>query len=196
MIDRRLRRRWPLATVLASVALALAAGPATAGTPPPPPPDSTTGNVGAFGWEADTEASPAGRCRYGFTVGETYYNHLNRVGTDAPEAYARPSRTTQRIGFRVSAQRLDGARWINEKHSSWSIKTATPSDPAPFRARGLNLPLDTGSSSARRAKVQLRWYGRDADTVVGTATMFPDWYEATERGTTHSQDEFCGGTTG
>ena len=189
------RGRWPLATVLAGIPLALAAAPAIAGDPPPPLPDTTTGRVGDFDWEADSEASPAGRCRYGFTIGGNYYNHLNRVGVDAPVAYAHPNRMTQRIGFRVIRQRY-GTSWTNEKSSSWSIKTATPSEAAPFRARGLNVPFKIGSTPARRAKVQLRWYGRNGQTVVGTATMFPDWYEYAEMGTTSSQPERCGGTTG
>lgn len=169
---------------------------AVAGVPPPPPPDTTTGKVGPYGWELDSELFPAGRCRYGFTIDGTYYNHLNKLGVDAPVAYARPSRTTQRIGFRLTLQRFDGQHWVKGKRSGWSIKPAKPTDPAPFQARSLRVSRNLNSVPARRAKVELRWYGRNGHSVTGTATMFPDWYEATEMETTNSQAGHCGGTTG
>ena len=186
------------ATVGVIVSLAIVgSSPALAGGgPPPPPPDKATGKIGDFGWAADTEASPAGRCRYGFTVDGTYYNYLNALGVDGPLVYARRNRTKQRIGFRLTLQRFDGERWVRGKRSDWAFKRATPSDPAPFRARTVSVPFELGSVLSRRAKVQLRWYGRGGHGIVGKATMFPDWYEASEMGTTHSQAERCGGTTG
>jgi hypothetical protein len=185
-----------VAILTVSLAVLGTSSVAIAGVPPPPPPDTTSGKVGPYGWELDSELFPAGRCRYGFRIDGNYYNHLNRLGVDAPVAYARPSRTTQRIGFRLTLQRFDGQDWVNAKRSDWSVKTATPTDPAHFQPRSLKVSRNLNTSPARRAKVELRWYGRNGEAIAGTATMFPDWYEGSEKGTTHTQDGHCGGTTG
>ena len=197
----RVRLRPADAKTVAALAVFLAIAGASSiavagGPPPPPPPDTSTGKVGVFGWEADSEASPAGSCRYGVTIDGNYYNYLHKLGVDAPVAYARPSRMTQRVGFRLTLQRFDGQHWVKGARSGWSIKTATPGDPAPFQPRALKVPFAPNSGPSRRAKVELRWYGRNGHTVAGTATMFPDWYESTEMATTFSQAERCGGTTG
>ena len=182
--------------VIVSLAVVVSSSALAGGGPPPPPPDKSTGKAGVFRWQADNEVSPAGRCRYGFNVDGTYYNYLKAVGVDGPLAYARRNRTKQRIGFRLTLQRFDGERWARGKRSAWAFKRATPRDPARFRARTLSVPFELDSVLLRRAKVQLRWYGRGGRGIVGRATLFPDWYEAREMGTTHAQAERCGGTTG
>lgn len=196
-MSTQFQTRWSLAIVFAAIALASTAGLATAGTPPPPPPDSSTGTVGNFHWQTDSQVSPAGRCRYGFRIDGTYYNYLNRIGVYAPLAYARANRSTQKIGFRITVQRLGGTRWVNGRSSDWAYRTATPTSPAPFGAQGIDLPYVQGSAPAARTRAQLRWYSSDGHTIVGTATLYPDWYETTERGaTSSSQPGRCGGTTG
>jgi hypothetical protein len=189
-----LRRR---AALVGFVAIALLAVPmaASAGTLPDPPPDSSTGRVGVHGFAEDTEGSPAGRCRYGYMVAKVYFNHLRRIGVDAPVAYAREGRVTQRIGFRLVVQEWNGSAWVVYARSSWSFKNATPDTPADFSPRTMSFPADISSHTAR-SKVKLRWYAGDGVTVTGRAIMFPEWYEAWEHGLSHVQHERCGGTTG
>jgi hypothetical protein len=187
-----------LAAASATVFAASLAGASTApgrGVPPPPPPDSSAGTVGSFGWRSDTEARPAGACRYGHRIDGTYFNHLKKVGADAPVAFAHEGRNRQRIGVRLTVQKFDGGVWADGKHSDWSKETATPEERAPFKPLGLAVPFDSGSAATRRAKVELRWYNREGD-VAGRATMYPDFYEAVEKGRTHTQAGDCGGTTG
>lgn len=193
-----IRRRTHWLGGLLAAALLLIATPAL-GVDPTPPVDGTTGKTGTHSL-VDTVDTPGGTCRYGYTVdGIGYYNGLRRVRAGAPVAFARASRTSQRIAWRLAVQVWDGTRWLRYDASPWQSRGATPSTKAAFSARSVLVDSypHHGTWGAYRASIQLRWYAPNGTTVVGTARLFPAYYRSVEGVYPEwQQTERCGGTTG
>jgi hypothetical protein len=182
---------------LAAVALLASAMPTLADVATPPV-NTESGRFGAYSL-ADTEGNPGGKCIYGITYNETYYNYLRRIRVHAPVAYARHGKTTQKIAWRLIVQLWTGSKWMRETKSTWVTKSATPTQPAAFSPRGLNFNSveNTSALGPYRARIELRWYAGDDSTVVGTVVLFPHWYLAHEGSTTeYTLTDDCGTTTG
>ncbi len=192
------RRRTHWLGGLLAAALLLTATPAL-GADPTPPVNGTTGKTGSY-WLVDTVDTPGGSCRYGYEVdGIGYYNGLRRVRASAPVAFARASRTSQRIAWRVVVQAWDGTHWLRYDASSWQSRRASPSAPAAFSARSVLVDSypHHGAYSPYRARIELRWYASNGRTVVGTARLFPGYYRSVEGAYPEwQQSGHCGGTTG
>jgi hypothetical protein len=188
------RTRRAVSALGALVMTLLLAAPVAAGGAPP---DTATGDYGVHGFESDTPTDQGGRCRYGYQFNGSYYNGLRVIGVHPVIAGRSLSRTTQRIGYRAIFQAFNGSTWDVVATSAWSFDTATVDAHARFGTRVYRLP-QTGPDSygGHRVKVKLRWYGRDDDTVRGRATLYPDFYRATENGIEHTQIGACGNTTG
>jgi hypothetical protein len=179
------------------VGLVLMAGPVQAADPSPPH-DTSTGRTGVHRLP-DSDAAPAGRCRYGYTVeGEGYYNGIHKIRVVAPVAYARAGRTSQRLKARLVIQDWKDDAWHTYATSTWQTRTATPTTKADFSARSMTIDSRPFNNvvGAWRARVDIRWFGADGK-VKGSARLYPDQYSGAE-GTTQLtvQYDFCGGTTG
>jgi hypothetical protein len=189
-IDRRLG-------VLVVIGTLLIAGPVQAAAPPPPR-DTVTGRTGIHRLP-DSEAAPAGRCRYGYVVeGEGYYNGIHGIRVIAPVAYARAGKASQRLAARLVIQYWRDDAWHTYAASSWQARTATPTRKADFGARSMTVdsrPLHNVVDTWR-ARVDIRWFGGDG-TVKGTARLYPGDYAGSEGPTQLPvQHDLCGSTTG
>ena len=202
MAIRSSSRPWSaLTAVLVAALVATTATTAVAGTPSVGV-DRGSGKHGPFGY-IESEAKPAGTCQYGYTPkgDDSYYNGVRKVIVEPPRARAGAGRTSQRIAWRlvVQAWRIPGGGWVDVRASTWRSKRATPTQRAPFTRRGLLIDSRPFHDlrGDYRAKVELRWYGRDDATVVGRAVLFPDLYAGLELGTRIATfDDLCGATTG
>ena len=182
-------RRWIAGGGL-TLALLLQPAPAVAGSPGPPV-DGQSGKVGPHHL-VDSEAQPAGTCRYDESPTD---DDLIRLRVRAPVVKARAGRPRQRVAWRLVAQGFDGTSWHVVDADAWRAGEATPSTPAALTARG--LPIDVGTAHAGwfRARVELRWYARDGHTLVGRAKLYPRWYTSIY-GTSVPVPDACSSTAG
>lgn len=202
MLTRTVRRTsisFARAALVAVVVLATAAAPVAAGFSPPPPEDGSSGRVGDHGLVG---AETQGTCVYGYyDDSNTYYNWLYRMKVQAPLATTHPDRERQRIAWRVVVIGWDytNDRFVRVAMSPWESATTTSGEAADFHVRKVDFEALAYDNvlNVYRAKIQLRWYGKNGTTVVGKAWLYPDAYHTVEQGQDlGSQPDHCGSTTG
>ena len=184
------------ATFLTVAAIAASFGPVHAADPTPPV-DTQSGKVGAHSL-VDTTGTPGGTCTYGRLVNGSIHNWLRRLDVSPPQAFARSGRTTQKVAWRLRVQYWDGAAWSLDKRTDWKMRKATPTTAAAFSGRGKQVGSpDLHDFPAYRARIDLRWFGRDGRTIAGRASMSPRHYLGREDPLPdHLQEDDCGATTG
>lgn len=187
------RRLFVPIAILACLVVSSSAAAASFTTP-----DSQTGKTGPHSL-TDTGASQGATCFYGLTVHGEYHNDLTRIRVRPPVTMARAGKPHQVIGWQVRVQAWTGAKWVPFTKSAWVLKTAQAPAAAPFAARSMavNALPHHDDIGFYRVRNQLRWYGSDGLTVVGTATMYDHFYRVHEDGFLDGvSSDACHGTTG
>jgi len=178
MTQMRTRRTGLLVVLLAALAGATVAAPAAAAPPPPVPAPTTDGKVGAHHL-VDKHSSPGVTCTYGDETTKPPYDYMYRLHVEPPVARAGAGHASQRIGFRYVIKGWNGTTFKNVFVSSFQIRTATTTTPAPFTGRTTAVdayqPDPHPIRNPYRVRVDLRWYSASGK-VTGSSSDWVDWY--------------------
>ena len=160
---------------------------------------SQSGNVGANSL-TDTHAKPGATCNYKFNSG-LGLGKLKTITVRAPNMAASPGRSHQIIGWKFSIER----RRVGEQSTAWKTiyhsvlqTTAIGGEGGGFESMTAPITLDPNEGATGvhryRVDVQMEWFAKNGQTVVGKSLHRVDFYRGVMNTGQHWVDDgWCAG---